>query len=103
VTVDLSPPTPDPMAWESEPRKVKLGSTNLDWYATMTAVEATDEDEPVEYFFQCTNQSAFSSRWQTDRTYTVALGPPSVSVRFRVKARDASGNETRWSPELPAR
>jgi hypothetical protein len=102
VTVDLSPPIPDPMEWDSAPEKVQLGSSNLDWYATMTAVEATDEDEPVEYFFECTNQSAFSSGWQTDRTYTVHIGGRHVSVRFRVKARDASGNETSWSPELPA-
>jgi parallel beta-helix repeat protein len=102
VSVDLDPPTPDPMQWESAPEKVKLGSSNRDYHATMTAVEATDVDEPIEYFFECTNQPGFSSGWQTDRTYTVLLGGPNVSVRFRVKARDASGNETDWSPELPA-
>jgi hypothetical protein len=68
----------------------------------MTAVEATDENGPVQYFFQCTNESGFSSNWQSSRYYEVKLGGYSVPARFRVKARDRYGNETGRSTELPA-
>jgi len=102
VTVDLLPPTPDPLQWEFVPEKIQIGTGSLNYHATMTAVEATDADGPVEYFFWCTNESGFSSRWQSERTYTVKLGGKHVYAAFRVRARDASGNQTGWSPELPA-
>jgi hypothetical protein len=103
VTVNLTPPTPDPMQWAAggEPKKVNRGGT-FDWWAVMTAAEATDESGGIQYFFQCTNNSGFSSNWQSSRYYEVKLGQQSVIARFRVKARDLYGNETGWSPELPA-
>lgn len=102
VTVDLQPPTPDPMDWESAPEKIRIGTGSFNYHATMTAVEATDAGGAVEYFFQCTNESGFNSGWQSEREYTVHIGGAHVSVNFRVKARDASGNETGWSSTLPA-
>ena len=102
VTVDMLPPEPDPMTWEIEPAKIRIGGGSFNYHATMTAVEAADENGPVEYFFWCTSESGFSSGWQSERTYTVLLGGPHVYATFRVKARDAGCNETVWSSELPA-
>ena len=101
VTADLQPPTPDPMEWEVEPYEANMGGGSLDYYAVMTAAEATDEIADVEYFFQCTNQSAFSSGWQTSPEYSVKVGRMGQRYVFRVKARDTSvsQNETGWSPQ----
>jgi parallel beta-helix repeat protein len=103
ATVDLKPPTPSPMLWASggEPKKVDRGGS-FNWWAVMTAAEATDESGGIQYFFECTNNSGFSSNWQSNRYYEVQLGGQSVPARFKVKARDAHGNETGWSSELPA-
>ena len=104
ATADMQPPTPDPMQWEVEPYEVKLGG-DLEYGATMTAVQAIDDVEGVEYFFECTTRSGFSSGWQTSREYTVLLGRRAQGQRFRVKARDTSSshNETGWSSEVIAR
>ncbi|MBN2129923.1 MAG: right-handed parallel beta-helix repeat-containing protein [Sedimentisphaerales bacterium] len=102
ATVDMLPPTPNPLAWEIEPTKVRIGGGSFNYHATMTAVEATDENGPVQYYFWCTSESGFTSGWQSQRTYTVQLGGQHVFATFRVKARDAAGNETGWSSELPA-
>jgi len=109
VTIDLrdrTPPTPNPMQWASggEPKKENrgVGGDQFNWWAVMTAAEATDESGGIQYFFQCTNNSGFSSNWQSNRYYEVKLGGQSVPAKFRLKARDLYGNETGWSPELPA-
>lgn len=103
-TDDTTPPTPDPMQWaeDGEPKETQLGPGAFDFFAIMTAAEATDESGVVEYFFECTTEPGFSSGWQTDRTYTVQVGRANQRHRFRVKARDLFGNETGWSVELPA-
>ena len=103
VTIDLEPPTPNPMQWESEPDEVYHGGGTFDYWAEMTAVEATDPSGGVEYYFQCTTESGFSSGWQSSRTYKVKLGRRGQGQRFRVMARDAYGNQTAFSPLLPAR
>jgi hypothetical protein len=102
VTVDLQPPTPDPMLWESEPAEVNHGGGTFDYWAEMTAAEATDNSGGVEYYFECTTQSGFSSNWQSSRTYSVKIGRSLQYQMFRVKARDAYGNETAPSAQLPA-
>jgi hypothetical protein len=104
ITVDMTPPTPNPMRWEVEPYKYNGGGGTFDYRATMKAVEAEDDSGgDVQYFFLCTNRSDFSSGWQSSRTYTVILGQQSVIARFRVKARDANGNQTAYSsPEIQA-
>ena len=64
----------------------------------MMAVTATDDSGFVEYYFQCDYASEFDSGWQADPIYvTEALGPPNRGYKFRVRARDASGNPTDWS------
>jgi hypothetical protein len=104
VTVDIKPPTPDPMQWApgGEPKELYGGGGWQDYYATMTAAQASDENGPVEYYFECTTQSGFNSGWQTSRTYTVLVGRTGQGHRFRVRARDAGGNVTGWSSTLPA-
>ncbi|MGB2866645.1 MAG: right-handed parallel beta-helix repeat-containing protein [Sedimentisphaerales bacterium] len=104
VTVDLQPPTPDPMRWApgGEPLEVYGGGGTWDYYAEMTATEATDPSGGVEYYFECTTESGFSSGWQSSHTYKVIIGRSGQAQRFRVKARDIYGNQTAPSPVLPA-
>jgi hypothetical protein len=105
VIVDLQPPSPDPMQWASggEPDEVYRGGGNLNGYwAVMTAAQATDSSGDVEYYFLCTTESRFSSIWQSSPTYEVQIGRSGQYMEFRVKARDIYGNETVYSPELPA-
>jgi hypothetical protein len=105
VLLDLIPPTPDPLTWEIEPREINIGGGSFNYYATMKAVEATDGGTPVEYFFECTTESGFSSGWQKAREYTVKVGRAGQHHRFRVKARDTSSghNETGYSSELASK
>jgi len=102
VTIDLYPPTPDPMRWESVPDEIYRGGGTFDYWAVMTAAEATDPSGGVQYYFQCTTESGFSSGWQSSRTYEVKLGRRGQGHLFRVKARDIFGNETAFSSLLPA-
>lgn len=102
VAVDLQPPTPDPMQWESVPRETYGGGGTFDYWAQMTAAAATDPSGSVEYNFECTTDSGFSSGWQSARTYKVKVGRRGQAHRFRVKARDLYGNETAVSSLLPA-
>ncbi|MBL7145468.1 MAG: right-handed parallel beta-helix repeat-containing protein, partial [Phycisphaerae bacterium] len=115
VSVDLIAPTPDPMTWDptqdpngfdGTPREVQIdadGDGNLgiwEYFAQMTASVATDAGGgPVEYFFQCTTNSGFSSGWQASEIYIVQLGRSGQGHHFRVKARDQFRNETAWSTE----
>ncbi len=105
VTVDFQPPSPDPMQWAQggEPDEVYRGGGSLTGYwAQMTAAEATDASGDVEYFFECTSNSSFNSGWQSSTFYEVQIGRKNQLLRFHVKARDIYGNETAYSPELPA-
>jgi len=102
VTLDLVPPTPNPMQWESEPEEVNRGGGSFNCWAVMTAVEATDPSGSVQYYFECTTESGFSSGWQTSRTYEVKVGRAGQRQQFRVFARDSFGNLTAPSTLLPA-
>jgi len=102
ITVDLESPTPDPMKWESEPAEFYNGGGTFDYWAEMTAAEVTDPGGSVQYYFECTTESDFSSGWQSSRTYKVKIGRSGQAQRFRVKARDIHGNQTAPSSTLPA-
>lgn len=105
VVVDLQPPSPNPMQWApgGEPDEVyRGGGTLIGHWAVMTAAEATDASGDVEYLFLCTSISAFSSNWQSSPYYEVQIGRGGQYLEFRVKARDKYGNETVYSPKLPA-
>jgi glucuronoarabinoxylan endo-1,4-beta-xylanase len=91
---DTTPPTPDPMTWASYP--TATGSSTI----TMTATTATDATSPpVQYYFECTNDSSKSSGWQSSTTYVASGLTPSTQYSFRVRARDsaATPNVTGWS------
>ncbi len=104
ITLDLSGPTPDPMQWASPPREVQIGFGAFDFWAEMEATVATDPSGAVQYFFQCTTESGFSSMiWQDSPQYSVRLGRSGQLQKFRVKAKDIFGNETAWSEEIIAR
>lgn len=105
VVVDLQPPSPNPMQWASggEPAEVyRGGGALIGHWAVMTAVEATDASGDVQYLFECTSRSDFSSDWQSSPNYEAQIGRGGQYLRFRVKARDIFGNETLYSSELPA-
>jgi len=108
VAPETIPPTPNPMEWDpvadangvdGTPREVYGGGGSFDYWVEMRAVAAQDASGFVEYFFECTTESGFSSGWIPDPTYTVLVGRSGQGHRFRVKARDMYGNETAWSTE----
>ena len=100
---ETDPPEPNPAQWapNGEPREVYGEGGTFDYWAQMTAAEATDASGLVQYFFECTTRSDFNSGWQSSRTYNVLVGRSGLGQRFHVKARDIYGNETEWSEELP--
>jgi hypothetical protein len=84
VAADPDAPTPNPMTWAVGP--YRASSTSI----SMTASVATDASG-VEYYFQCTSHSQYSSGWRTGQTYTVG-GLPGGLYTFVVRARDGSPN-----------
>jgi len=113
VSADLIPPDPDPMTWDptqdpngfdGTPREVAIDVNGdgvigtFEYWAQMTATVAVDAGGgPVEYFFECTTDSGFSSGWQASEIYVVLVGRSGQGHQFRVKARDQFRNETAWS------
>ena len=89
---DLTPPTPDPLTWESEP--AASGDTSI----TMTAAAASDADG-VEYYFCNLTDRRHDSGWQSQRTYHDNGLAPGRKYFYRIRARDTSVqlNETWWS------
>jgi parallel beta-helix repeat protein len=104
IPEDLIPPEPNPPEWDPNgaPQEVYGGGGVFNYLAQMTALEATDNAGTVEYYFECTTDSVFSSGWQSSNTYSVPIGRSGQGHRFRFKVRDFYGNETDWSEELPA-
>ena len=95
---DFNAPMPNPMTWASLPSA--SGSNSI----TMTATTATDENPPVQYYFQCTSEANKSSAWQTSPTYTATGLSPNTQYTFRVEARDNTfvSNVTGWSDTASA-
>ena len=102
VTVDLEPPTPNPMEWAEgdEPEEVWGTAGPSDYYAQMTAVVATDPSG-VQYNFICTTVPGHSSGWQPSNTYTKHVGFPGQALMFYVIARDLSPNQNETAPSSP--
>jgi hypothetical protein len=108
VPTDLEPPTPDPMEWDMTadangftgiPHEINRDGGSFGYWVDMRAVTATDASGVVEYFFECINNSGFSSGWIATPTHSVQIGRGNQGLIFRVKARDAFHNETAWSTE----
>ena len=108
---DLTPPTPDPMTFNSPPSAVVLevcctsddGSCGSCLAVTMTATVATDING-VEYYFEAMDGIGSNSGWQDDPTYTDRDLQENTTYTYRVRARDKSPNQnmTEWSEPLSA-
>lgn len=85
-----SAPFPDPMAFAVPPIPGDAGSV------VMTAVIATDIHTPVEYCFENITNGNLRD-WSTDRSWNNEGLAGGRTYEYRVKARDALGNETEWS------
>ena len=96
------PPTPDPMSWSVQPYMDSRWPTSN--VATMTATTASDSDGGIEYYFECVEAAGGywngceASGWQTSSTFSDWYLEDGFTFTYRVKARDALGNETGWSP-----
>ncbi|MBP8912224.1 MAG: right-handed parallel beta-helix repeat-containing protein, partial [Phycisphaerae bacterium] len=96
---DTTPPMPDPVEWEEAP-KMKSGIALLGGsiVVEMTAREAIDAwGWDVEYYFECVHGTGHDSGWIKSRVYKDTGLSRDIEYGYRVKARDALGNETKWS------
>jgi hypothetical protein len=109
---DRDAPLPNPARWDpitdangydGKPLRVYRYGGNTDYWAVMRADPATDASGSVEYWFECTDKSGFSSGWQTSPTYERNVGGVFVTSVWRVWVRDLYHNTTKPSyPERPA-
>jgi hypothetical protein len=98
------PPTPNPSMWAVDglPQQTNSGGP-FGYGFYMEAVPAT-HSLGVEYFFECTNNAAFSSGWQLEPIYfRDAIGSQYLRFYFKVKTRQFGNpwNETEPSFEWP--
>ena len=97
VVYDITPPSPDPMTWATEPYETGTNSIG------MTATLATDVHEPVEYYFYFYDITGGGggthSGWTTNRYYTDTGLGTNHQYQYYVLARDAATtpNSTGWS------
>jgi hypothetical protein len=85
---DLTPPDPDPAAWDQVP--LALGETSI----TMSATTALDING-VAYFFEAVAGGGHDSGWQASPTYIDTGLTPETAYSYRVRTRDlSSGNNT---------
>jgi len=96
---DNTPPSPNPAQWVLAPLEIYGMDGISDSRIEMEAMEATDDSGIVEYYFECTTDSDFSSGWISDNKYSFLINQSGQGLRFRVKARDLFYNETEWSDE----
>ena len=85
---DTDPPLPDPATWAIVPYAVR--STEV----SMTATSGTDDNGPVEYYFEETsgNPGGADSGWQLSSTYTNSGLTANTQYTYRVRMRDDLGN-----------
>lgn len=98
---DTTPPTPSPMAFESDPAAASMTSI------TMTATTATDvHTPPITYFFDFVSGGAggTDSGWQSSPVYTDIGLAANSGYTYQVKARDnaVTPNETDYSAPVSA-
>ncbi len=94
--VDVTPPTPDPMSFSTEP----YGYSDVT--IRMEAAEASDLGSPdVEYQFRNVTTMT-DSDWTPERLYSATDLAPNSWYTFTCRARDGAGNETAYSDEYSA-
>ncbi|MFZ9937153.1 MAG: autotransporter-associated beta strand repeat-containing protein, partial [Luteolibacter sp.] len=92
---ETNPPTPNPMTWAVQPAMQDATT------ATMTATAASDDyNNPVQYLFENTTNSQ-TSGWISSTSWTETGLTTFQTYSYRVKARDAVGNETAWAAPVP--
>ena len=87
---DTSPPAPGPMSFAIAPAAVDATTIG------MVATTAIDVSGPVEYYFENTTNGN-NSGWITGTRWDNTGLTTGSNYEFRVKARDAKGNEGTWS------
>jgi hypothetical protein len=97
--VDMVPPEPNFMTWETEPTAMSIESI----YMAVTG--AYDEDNGVEYYFECVAGPGPDSGWQYSNLFEPNELVWGTWYEYRAIARDTSSrlNETEWSPAAAAR
>ncbi len=94
ATLDFTPPSPDPMTFESRPSAANSISI------TMTATLASDDTPPIQYQFDFYSggPGGTDSGWGS-RTYIDNGLTPNTEYRYRCRARDNGQprNETAYS------
>jgi hypothetical protein len=95
---DESPPEPNPPAWKVAPTGITETSIS------MTAQTGTDQSPPVEYYFEETsgNSGGDSSTWQRSPHYRDTDLRRGSTYTYRIKMRDARGNQTEFSKPVKA-
>lgn len=83
---DTSAPTPNPATFATPP------TTTGPYSMTMTATQASDTSEPVEYYFACTVGGGADSTWTEERIYNATGLSPDTLYTWTVTYRDALGN-----------
>lgn len=103
VTIPNTPPSPNPMGFSVEPFINTMITDSF--VAEMEALIATDPDGGIEYYFDSLEANegewwngAEDSGWQVSSSFSDWNLQPGFTYQYRVKARDAWGNETDWSP-----
>jgi hypothetical protein len=95
---DLQSPRPDPPKWEVEPY---YASAVVPYSISMTAKASYDAwGWDVEYYFDCTDDDAFDSGWQSSNTYVLPLETKS-KLCFRVRVRDTNPVVPDDDPHVP--
>jgi len=86
---DTTPPTPNPMTWQTEPYETSTSSIS------MTATVATDSSTPVYYEFDFYNSPTGGTggddrSWNTSQTYTDSSLQTNHQYGYRVRAKDSA-------------
>ena len=91
---DVTPPTPNPSEWTDTPAIQDGG------FIQMKAKSADDDLHGIQYFFECLENTLYSSGWQYEREYLPVNLPIGTDLTFRTQARDTSSrlNETIPTP-----
>lgn len=93
---DISPPSPNPMTWATEPYATNTFSI------CMVATAATDETPPILYYFDFISSptggtGGTDSSWQSSTTYCDSGLSTNHKYCYQVKAKDDNNNETSYS------
>ena len=91
ATLNKTPPSPNPMRFERVPASTVAGAVSM-----RAAVALDDAGAAVQYRFECTagGVGCANGAWQSARDFSLSGLAPGTRYSYRVRARDAFGNET---------